>query len=95
MAGGATLDIESLRNGLVSIQREIATGVTTIRRVLESTDDVDRYLYIVKALESVPGVGKVRARAILADLGVAEHTRCGDLTSNQRREICERSGQSA
>jgi ribosomal protein S13 len=41
-----------------------------LRSVFESTDSTATYLYVVKALENVPGIGKVRARAILAEVGV-------------------------
>ena len=91
MASGATLNIDALRRGLGEIQRDLAAGVVSLRSVFESTDSTATYLYVVKALENVPGIGKVRARAILAEVGVGEHVHCGDLNDAQRRAILERS----
>ena len=38
---------------------------------------------VTELLESMPGVGRVRARAIMADVGIAESRRVRGLGSNQ------------
>lgn len=93
MTARATLDLAALREGLNEVQDELASGSRSIDSVLESVDPVAQYLYVVKALESVPGVGKVRARTICSEVGVAEHAHCGDLRADERREIIARIGQ--
>ena len=92
MAVGASLHLGALRRGLEVAQENLASGVVTIVDVLSSHDQTLQYLYVVKAVENVPGVGKVRARAILAELGIEEHAHCGDLDASARREILDRIG---
>ena len=93
MTARATLDLAALRLGLVKVQDELARGARSINSVLESVDPIAQYLYVVKALESVPGVGKVRARTICSEVGVAEHAHCGDLSADERHAIVTRIGQ--
>ena len=90
MTARATLDLAALRHGLDEVQDELSRGARSIDSVLESADPVVQYLYVVKALESVPGVGKVRARTICSEVGVAEHAHCGDLSVDERRAIIAR-----
>ena len=92
MAVGAALHLEALRRGLEQAQADIARGSLSLGAVFESEDSTLQYLYVVKAVESVPGIGKVRARAILAEVGVEEHAQCGDLDPASRREILQRTG---
>lgn len=87
MAVDATLRLESLRRGIQQIQANLASGVTTVATVLSREDDAARFVYVVKVLESVPGIGKVAARAHLDRLGVPEHTQCGDLDDDVRRRL--------
>ena len=47
------------------------------------------YVYVVKALEVVPGIGKVRARAIMREIGIEERCNIGSLTDDQRRLLQE------
>jgi hypothetical protein len=92
MAVGAALHLEALRRGLEQAQADIARGSLGLGAVFESDDSTLQYLYVVKAVESVPGIGKVRARAILAQVGVEEHAHCGDLDLSSRREILQQIG---
>ena len=42
---------------------------------------------ITVVLESLPGVGKVKARRLMEDIGIAESRRIRGLGDNQRREL--------
>jgi len=42
-------------------------------------DVASRFVYVVKIVEALPGVGKVRARRLLESLGLGERDRVGDL----------------
>jgi len=46
----------------------------------------------VSLLESLPGVGKVKARAIMADVGIAESRRVRGLGPHQAAALIERFG---
>lgn len=47
------------------------------------TDDVVGKMKVTALLESMPGVGKVRARQIMARLGISESRRVRGLGANQ------------
>jgi ribosomal protein S13 len=42
---------------------------------------------VVKALEAEPSIGKVRARRIMADIGIAERCNIGSLTAHQVEQL--------
>lgn len=53
------------------------------------TDDVVAKLKVVSVLESLPGVGKVRARRIMSDLDISESRRLRGLGTKQRAALLE------
>jgi DNA uptake protein ComE-like DNA-binding protein len=56
------------------------------------TDDVVGKLKVVSLLESLPGVGKVKARAIMEEIGIAETRRVRGLGPHQQEALIERFG---
>jgi hypothetical protein len=56
---------------------------------LSDTDDIVAKLKVVSVLESLPGVGKVRARRIMQDLDISESRRLRGLGANQRNALLE------
>jgi hypothetical protein len=56
---------------------------------LEPDALVCRFVYLVKIAEALPGVGKVRARRVLADHGYGERTRVGDVAVNDRDTLVQ------
>ena len=59
---------------------------------LSDTDDTVAKLKVVSVLESLPGVGKVRARRIMQDLDISESRRLRGLGANQRNALLEHFG---
>ncbi|MSO36819.1 MAG: integration host factor [Acidimicrobiia bacterium] len=57
------------------------------------TDDVLAKLKVVSVLESMPGVGKVRARRIMSDLEISESRRLRGLGTKQRAALLSEFGQ--
>lgn len=55
-------------------------------------DEAIGKLKVVSLLESLPGVGKVKARAIMADVGIAESRRVRGLGPHQAAALIERFG---
>lgn len=47
----------------------------------------ESYVYVVKALEAEPSMGKVRARRIMTDIGIAERCNIGSLTAHQVEQL--------
>lgn len=56
---------------------------------LEADALVCRFVYLVKIAEALPGVGKVRARRVLADHGFGERTRVGDVAIVDRDALVQ------
>ncbi len=56
---------------------------------LEPDALVCRFVYLVKIAEALPGVGKVRARRVLADHGCGERTRVGDVAVSDRDALVQ------
>lgn len=55
-------------------------------------DDTIGKLKVVALLESLPGVGKVKARAIMAEVGISETRRLRGLGPHQVAALVERFG---
>jgi hypothetical protein len=51
------------------------------------TDDILAKLKVVSVLESMPGVGKVRARKLMAELDISESRRLRGLGAKQRAAL--------
>ncbi|WP_029069707.1 integration host factor, actinobacterial type [Jonesia quinghaiensis] len=56
------------------------------------SDDAIGKLKVVSLLEALPGVGKVKARAIMEEVGIAESRRVRGLGPHQTTALVERFG---
>ena len=68
---------EHIRASREHVVAEIRAGRLVLDGAAEG-DDIDQVKVVVLA-ESVPGVGKVRARSVLDSLGIEHATRWGEL----------------
>jgi transposase len=59
---------------------------------LGQKDDVIGKIKVSALLESLPGVGKVKARAIMAEIGISESRRIRGLGPHQTSQLVERFG---
>ncbi len=66
---------ERLKSGQMSLQDMFAAA---------DTDEVVGKLKVLTMLESMPGIGKVKARRIMDDVGIAESRRVKGLGTQQR-----------
>jgi len=57
------------------------------------TDDAVAKLKVVTVLESLPGVGKVKARRIMTELEISENRRVRGLGTHQRKALLTHFGQ--
>ncbi len=55
-------------------------------------DDVVGKLKVVSLLESLPGVGKVKARKVMDEIGIADTRRVRGLGAQQRASLLEQLG---
>ncbi len=64
----------------------------TIQEALASTTSTVGKLKVVSMLESLPGVGKVKARKIMEDIGIADNRRVQGLGQQQKAALLEQLG---
>ncbi|GAB3083190.1 MULTISPECIES: integration host factor, actinobacterial type [Promicromonosporaceae] len=76
------------------IKNRLKYSQGSLKDVIEKgqKDDVVGKLKVVSLLESLPGVGKVKARAIMEEIGIAETRRVRGLGPHQASALIERFG---
>ena len=83
--------LTELRQEIANLCQQIASGQRSFLDVISLAESnrtaAESYVYVVKALEAESSVGKVRARRIMADLGIAERCNIGSLTTQQVEQL--------
>jgi hypothetical protein len=83
--------LTELRQEIANLCQQIASGQRSFLDVISLAESnrsaAESYVYVVKALEAELSVGKVRARRIMADLGIAERCNIGSLTTQQVEQL--------
>ena len=67
-------------------------GSMSLQEALDSDDDNVGKLKVVSMLESLPGVGKVKARRVMEEVGIAENRRVQGLGAQQRAALLQQLG---
>ena len=67
-------------------------GSMSLSEALDSDDRNVAKLKVVSMLESLPGVGKVKARRVMEDVGIADNRRVQGLGTQQRATLLEQLG---
>ena len=82
------------RRARAEIKNKLKYSQGSLKEVIEQgqKDDVVGKLKVVQLLESLPGVGKVKARAIMEEIGIAETRRVRGLGPHQTAALIERFG---
>ena len=77
------------RKDRAEVKNNLKRGAITLPSVLKQgqTDDTVGKMKVSALLESLPGVGKVRAKQIMERLGIAESRRVRGLGANQRTAL--------
>jgi S13-like protein len=77
------------RKDRAEVKNNLKRGALTLPAVLSQgqTEDTVGKMKVSALLESLPGVGKVRARQIMERLGIAESRRVRGLGANQRAAL--------
>ena len=83
--------LTELRQEIANLCQQIASGQRSFLDVISLAESnrsaAESYVDVVKALEAESSVGKVRARRIMADLGIAERCNIGSLTTQQVEQL--------
>ena len=87
----AVSPLKLLRWRMDALLEQVGSGSLNIDSLLLQNDldlaiDV---LYVCKLVEVVPGIGKVKARQLLARMNVSETEQTGNLTMDQRNNLVQ------
>ncbi len=76
------------------IKSKLKMQMLTLDEILVQADedDIVAKLKVLAVIESLPGVGKVKARRAMEDIGISENRRLRGLGSEQRRVLVEQFG---
>ncbi|WP_369293493.1 integration host factor, actinobacterial type [Streptomyces sp. TX20-6-3] len=79
----------ALRRERARILNDVRSGHTSIGEVLSRSDYTVGRIRVKNLLKALPGIGEVRSRDLLKELGIAEQRRVQGLGVRQRRRILE------
>ena len=79
------------------VKAKLKMGLTSLDELLDEaeTDDIIAKLKVLSVIESLPGVGKVKARRTMEEIGISENRRLRGLGTEQRRLLLEQFGAGA
>lgn len=80
------------RAARAELKNQLKLGSVTLSEALASTDSTVGKLKVVSLLESLPGVGKVKARKLMADIGIADNRRVQGLGQQQKQALLDQLG---
>ena len=83
-----------VRAARAELKEKLKMGSVTLADVLKQadSDDVVGKLKVLSLLESLPGVGKVKARRLMEEIGISESRRVRGLGPQQRQALLEQLG---
>jgi hypothetical protein len=78
-----------IRKARAQLKEQLKAGKTTLTKVLDQAeaDEVAGKLKVSAVLQSMPGIGKVRATQIMEKLKIAESRRLRGLGEQQRKAL--------
>ena len=80
------------RAARAEIKNQLKLGTLSLPAALASSDSAVGKLKVVSLLESLPGVGKVKARKIMDEIGIADNRRVQGLGQQQKASLLEQLG---
>ncbi len=87
----AVLPLHLLRQQMDAVLVQVESGSLNIDAILlqDELDEASSLLYACKLIEVVPGIGKVKARHLLARMNVSETEKTGNLSVDQRSKLAQ------
>jgi hypothetical protein len=82
----------AVRRLRAELKEKLKMGSLTFKELLDqgATDEVVAKMKVVSVLESLPGLGKVKARRLMEEIGISETRRLQGLGDQQRRKLTEK-----
>jgi hypothetical protein len=80
------------RRARAELKEKLKMGSITLPELLEaaSKDEIIGKMKVVAVLESLPGLGKVKARRLMEEVGISDARRVQGLGKNQRETLLEK-----
>lgn len=84
------------RRARAELKDKLKMGIITFDEVLKLAEDdiIVGKIKVLQVLESLPGVGKVKARRAMEEIGISPSRRLRGLGANQRSELLSAFGSS-
>jgi hypothetical protein len=79
------------RRERAELKEKLKMGSVSLKELLDraNEDDIVGKMKVVAALEAMPGVGKVKARRTMDDIGISETRRIRGLGEQQRKALLD------
>ncbi len=80
------------RRQRAELKEKLKMGSVSLKELLDQSpdDEVVAKMKVLSVLESLPGVGKVKARRLMEEVGISETRRVQGLGNNQRDTLLEK-----
>ena len=89
---GALAKAAEARAARAELKNQLKNGAVSLAEALSSSDSTVGKLKVVSLLESLPGVGKVKARKIMEEIGIADNRRVQGLGQQQKQALLAQLG---
>src|ERR1700694_6299330 len=82
----------AVRRLRAELKEKLKMGSLTFKELLDqgASDEVVAKMKVVSVLESLPGLGKVKARRLMEEVGISETRRLHGLGDQQRKRLFEK-----
>jgi hypothetical protein len=80
------------RRTRAELKERLKMGSVTLEELLKQadTDDIVGKMKVLSVLESLPGLGKVKARRLMDEVGISDTRRLHGLGDQQRKKLFEK-----
>lgn len=80
------------RRARAELKEKLKMGSITLSELLAASakDEIIGKMKVVAVLESLPGLGKVKARRLMEEIGISDSRRVQGLGKNQRETLLEK-----
>ncbi|HTW08098.1 MAG TPA: integration host factor, actinobacterial type [Acidimicrobiales bacterium] len=84
----------AVRKQRAELKDKLKMGSVSLKELLDQgqSDEVVGKMKVINVLESLPGLGKVKARRAMDEVGISETRRVQGLGDQQRRKLLEKLG---
>ncbi|MGH9105857.1 MAG: integration host factor, actinobacterial type [Acidimicrobiales bacterium] len=84
----------AVRKQRAELKDRLKMGSVSLKELLDQgqSDEVIGKMKVLNVLESLPGLGKVKARRAMDEVGISETRRVQGLGDQQRRKLLEKLG---